>query len=275
MGELGVSGEGRVVGFAAWVSVVARVSVVAGRRGPLAALTRWPTCVLPQVQLHLIEMIKAKKSGAGHTMYKVIRRVLIAPIVVEDTYCLEVVGTELRGKGGRNAQGEAEGRGTMVYEEGGMYEGQWLAGVRHGQGKNTSATGNVYEGEYVEDQMHGHGKYTFASGEAYEGEFVENKKHCRGKMNKADGESYDGEYANNKKHGIGTYTFADGRVEVGCYEAGDLGQGVRWNAGRTEAWELQAGEEVRGIPLDKAAEIAKRFGMPPPCTFDGLHRLGR
>ena len=111
MGELGVSGEGRVLGFAAWVSVVARVSVVAGRRGPLAALTRWPTCVLPQVQLHLIEMIKAKKSGAGHTMYKVIRRVLIAPIVVEDTYCLEVVGTELRGKGGRNAQGEAEGRG--------------------------------------------------------------------------------------------------------------------------------------------------------------------
>ena len=224
-------------------------------------------------------MIKAKKSGAGHTMYKVRRRVLSAPIVKQDTYCLEVVGKErkeLRGKGGYNAQGEPEGRGTMVYEEGGMYEGQWLAGVRHGQGKNTSATGNVYEGEFVKDRRHGHGKYIFADGEAYEGEFVEDKKHGRGKMKKADGESYDGEYANNKKHGIGTYTYADGRVEVSCYEAGDeVGQGVRWNAVRTEAWELQAGEEVRGIPLDEAAEIAKRIGMPPPCTFAGLHRLGR
>ena len=213
-------------------------------------------------------MVKAKKSGAGHTMYKVCRRVLIAPIVAKDTYCLEVIGKELRGKGGRNAQGEPEGRGTMVYEEGGMYEGQWLAGVRHGQGKNTSATGNVYEGEYVKDQRHGHGKYTFADGEAYEGEFVEGKKHGRGKKTNADRSSYDGEYVNSEKHGIGTYTHADGMVEVGCYEAGaDVGQGVRWSAARTEAWELQAGEEVRGIPLDEAANIAKRIGMPPPCTF--------
>ena len=260
--ELGVSGE-------VWVVGVCRAGQWCyGVAGPSAALTRWPTCVLPQVQLHLVEMVKAKKSGAGHTMYKVCRRVLIAPIVAKDTYCLEVIGKELRGKGGRNAQGEPEGRGTMVYEEGGMYEGQWLAGVRHGQGKNTSATGNVYEGEYVKDQRHGHGKYTFADGEAYEGEFVEGKKHGRGKKTNADRSSYDGEYVNSEKHGIGTYTHAEGVVEVGCYEAGaDVGQGVRWSAARTEAWELQAGEEVRGIPLDEAANIAKRIGMPPPCTF--------
>ena len=35
-------------------------------------------------------MIKAKKSGAGHKMYKVCRRVLRNPIVKEMTYCREV-----------------------------------------------------------------------------------------------------------------------------------------------------------------------------------------
>ena len=228
-----------------------------------------PRAPPPQVQLHLVEMIKAKKSGAGHKMYKVCRRVLTGPIVKKDTYCLEVVwtplGKELRCDGARNAHGEPEGRGAMVYASGDMYEGQWQAGLRYGRGKSTSATGNVYEGEWVNDQRHGHGKYTFADGEAYEGEFVQNRKHGRGKTSKADGESYDGEYADNQRHGVGTYTYADGRVEVARYEANaDVGQGVRWNAGRTEAWELQAGEEVRSIPLDEAAEIAKRIGMPPP-----------
>ena len=77
-----------------------------------------PRAPPPQVQLHLLEMIKAKKSGAGHRMYKVCRRVRQAPIVKEHTYCLEVVGKELRGEGERNAQGEEEGRGTMVYASG-------------------------------------------------------------------------------------------------------------------------------------------------------------
>ena len=43
-----------------------------------------------------------------------------------------------------------------------------------------------------------------------------------------------------------------------------VGQGVKWSADRTEAWELQAGEEVRGIPLDEAAQIAERIGLPTP-----------
>ena len=217
------------------------------------------------MQLHLVEMIKAKKSGAGHKMYKVCRRVLQAPIVKENTYCLEVVGKELRGEGERNAQGQREGRGTMVYAAGNMYEGQWRAGKPHGQGKATYATGNVYGGGYVEGERHGHGKYSASIGDVYEGEWLAGKKHGRGKYTSAAGDSYEGEYAEDKKHGKGTYTYANGAVEVGCYEAGaDVGQGVKWSADRTEAWELQAGKKVRGIPLDEAAQIAERIGLPPP-----------
>ena len=158
-----------------------------------------PRAPPPPVQLHLVEMIKAKKSGAGHKMYKVCRRVLQAPIVKEDTYCFEVVGKELRGEGDVNAQGEWEGRGTMVYASGAMYEGQWRAGKRHGQGKFTYATGDMYEGGYVEDKRHGRGKYSYSFGDVYEGEYVKDKKHGRGKETRASGNSYEGEWADDKK----------------------------------------------------------------------------
>ena len=274
-------GEGRVVG------VCRTGSVVAGGCGSPRRSHEVPRAPPPQVQLHLVEMIKAKKSGAGHKMYKVCRRVLTGSIVAEDTYCLEFVGKELRGEGERNAQGEEEGRGTEVYASGNMYEGQWLAGKKHGQGKYTFATGNVYEGEFVEGQRHGHAKYTFAIGDVYEGEFqgahhgrgketnadgssydgewADGKKHGRGKFTFADGDVYDGEFADHEQHGIGTYTYANGNVEVGCYEAGaDVGQGVKWSADRAEAWEMQAGEQGRSIPLDEAAKIAERIGLPVP-----------
>ena len=212
-------------------------------------------------------MIKAKKSGAGHTMYKVCRRVLNGPIVKKDTYCLEVVGKELRGEGEVNAQGEREGRGTYVFASGNMYEGQWLAGTQHGQGKFTYATGDVYEGGWVEGEMQGHGKYSASIGDLYEGEYQKGNRHGQGKYTYASGNSYEGEYADDKKHGIGTYTFASGAVEVGCYEAGaDVGQGIRWSADRATAWEMQDGKKVRSIPLDEAAKIAFRepIGLPPP-----------
>jgi len=106
--------------------------------------------------------------------------VLKTPIVTEDTYCLEVVGKELRGEGEVNTQGEEEGRGTMVSATGDMYEGQWRAGKRHGHGKMTYATGDVYEGQYVEGKKHGHGKGTSAAGDQYDGQYAKGKKHGRG-----------------------------------------------------------------------------------------------
>ena len=72
---------------------------------------------------------------------------------------------------------------------------------------------------------------------------------------------------------MGTYTYADGEVDVSCYEAGaDVGQGVKWSADRATAWELQASKKVPGgIPLDEAAKIAERIGLPPPCGGCAVH----
>ena len=92
-------------------------------------------------------------------------RVLKNPVVAEDTYCFELTAEgELLGEGGRNSKGEEEGRGTMVYANGSVYEGQWRTGKRHGQGKQTIATGEVYDGEYVADKRHGRARQTLADG---------------------------------------------------------------------------------------------------------------
>ena len=66
-------------------------------------------------------------------------------VLGEGRHARGCIGKELRGEGERNAQGEREGRGTMVYASGSMYEGQWLAGKRHGQGKFTYASGIDYD----------------------------------------------------------------------------------------------------------------------------------
>ena len=117
--------------------------------------------------------------------------------------------------------------------------------------------------------MQGHGKYSFPDGDLYEGEFQKGKKHGRGKMTSADGSSYDGEYADGKKHGTGTYTYASGAVEVDRWEAGArVGQGVKWSADRAQAWEMQDGKPGRSIPLDEAAKIAERIGLPPPSEAE-------
>ena len=76
---------------------------------------------------------------------------------------------------------------------------------------------------------------------------------------------YEGEWAEGNKHGKASCTYPDGAVGFARFEADDpVGQGVKWSADRKEAWELQDGKEVRGIPLDEAAQIAERIGLPPP-----------
>ena len=136
---------------------------------------------------------------------------------------------------------------------------------RRASPKESFADGDVYEGAWVAGDYHGHGKYSFASGEVYVGEYAKNKQQGKGKMTYAGGNSYDGEWSDGKRHGIGTYSFAKGTVKVGRYEAdANVGQGVKWSADRKQAWELQAGKVGCGIPLDEAAKIAERIGLPPP-----------
>ena len=130
-----------------------------------------------------VEMMNAKKSGAGHAMYKVCRRVLVAPIVDENKYCKKVTKNGLcKGEGEKNKAGEPHGHGIMVYANGNMYDGQWANGARHGEGTCKYATGDVYEGQWKDSNKHGKGVYKYASGSKYVGQFQNGNNEGRGIM---------------------------------------------------------------------------------------------
>ena len=74
------------------------------------------------------------------------------------------------------------------------------------------------------------------------------------------------EYGEDKLNGPMKVTYADGAAYVGRCEAGaNVGQGVKWSADRTQAWEMREGYTVvRSISLEEAAAIASQIGLPPP-----------
>lgn len=49
--------------------------------------------------------------------------------------------------------GKGSGIGSRVYDDGDVYEGEFVDGRRHGWGKYVESTGNCYTGPYVKDKM--------------------------------------------------------------------------------------------------------------------------
>jgi hypothetical protein len=51
-----------------------------------------------------------------------------------------------------------------VFENGDVYDGDLVNGIRHGKGKTVMKNGNSYEGAYENDKRNGVGLYTFSNG---------------------------------------------------------------------------------------------------------------
>ena len=56
---------------------------------------------------------------------------------------------------------------TKQYEDGGIYEGQFLNGRQHGQGTYRLPNGYEYVGEWFEGEIRGQGRATFPNGSIY------------------------------------------------------------------------------------------------------------
>tara|TARA_B100000941_G_scaffold177704_1_gene127290 strand:+ start:290 stop:613 length:324 start_codon:yes stop_codon:yes gene_type:complete len=61
--------------------------------------------------------------------------------------------------------------GTITFDNGIKYEGEWKYGKSHGKGTATFANGDKYVGEWKNSLPNGKGTYTSANGEKYVGEF--------------------------------------------------------------------------------------------------------
>ncbi len=65
---------------------------------------------------------------------------------------------------GNFVNGRLEGKGTMIYVGGASYSGEWHNGLREGHGTWNYADGGSYVGEWHRGQMHGRGKLVKGDG---------------------------------------------------------------------------------------------------------------
>ena len=107
------------------------------------------------------------------------------------------------------------GYGKMEYENGHIYEGEWMEGNTHGKGKYIWPDGEVYDGDFLNGIITGRGIRHYANGDIYEGDFVENTFHGKGiyfysKLK----EKYDGDWEGNIRKGKGMLYDADGNIKL-------------------------------------------------------------
>jgi len=105
------------------------------------------------------------------------------------------------------------GTGTMKYEGGRFYKGDWRDGHWHGNGLLRNANGDSYEGDFVYDARHGRGIYKYENGDVYEGDFTEDRRHGKGTFLFHNGSVYRGDFVDGNFQGYGWYEFADGYYE--------------------------------------------------------------
>merc|ERR1712241_698072 len=86
-------------------------------------------------------------------------------------------------------------QGQMTYQDGSLYNGSWVDGMRHGRGKCIFVDGSEYEGDFRKGKFHGHGKMTWNDRGWYVGNWCEGEIHGRGKEVRPDGSlRHDGEW---------------------------------------------------------------------------------
>ncbi|XP_053087576.1 MORN repeat-containing protein 3-like [Pangasianodon hypophthalmus] len=67
----------------------------------------------------------------------------------------------------------------MRYENGDVYEGEWLRDKPHGQGVLALRNGNSYQGSMKDGKKHGHGRFVYRDrGQVYQGFWVDDALKC-------------------------------------------------------------------------------------------------
>ena len=72
------------------------------------------------------------------------------------------------------------GKGTMKYDDGRIYVGEWNLGRWDGMGRATFTNGDSYDGQYRNDQRHGTGVYRWSDGRVYSGGFIDDRREGKG-----------------------------------------------------------------------------------------------
>ena len=132
-------------------------------------------------------------------------------------------------KGEVNSDNKPHGNGILKYlNSNGVYEGEFLNGLRHGLGKHSWSNGDVYIGNWVDNMRHGKGIMMYANKNMYDGEWYENMKSGNGTMIYAIGEEYRGSWQSDKHNGNGRYKFKDNCIYEGYFKDGKIADKGRY-----------------------------------------------
>ena len=182
-------------------------------------------------------------------------------------------------KGSFNVYGERDGKGTMTWENGDAYTGDFFNGNRHGHGTLQFADGSEYVGGWECNQQHGVGTRRWNNGDCYTGQYSRGQRTGEGRFYFANGDLYVGGWQRNVLHGFGRYYYSngqrfegdfvagqrqgkgklqrrDGSLDVGVYSNDKrCGLGVRWSADRTHAWRMLDGKLQKRITVAEAVAL--------------------
>ncbi|CAD8090597.1 unnamed protein product [Paramecium sonneborni] len=104
------------------------------------------------------------------------------------------------------------GRGRKVYENGFVYEGDWLNGMRHGNGTLKDFNLDiVYQGQWLNDQFSGRGRFVNSD---YQEDSYKLLNFKQFKLVQHQFTSYEGEFRNGQFHGQGVMIFNCGGEEL-------------------------------------------------------------
>jgi hypothetical protein len=158
-------------------------------------------------------------------------------------------------------EGLPHGKGTMNYESGRVYSGQWVTGQWHGKGKLLNANGDTYEGDFVYDARHGKGVYKWDNGDVYTGDFSLDKREGRGRFCFHNGNVYEGEFVDGVFEGFGKYTFEDGYYEGEWKDGRYHGDGeLRYSSGGKYVGEFRE-SLANGFGMEILKDGTKRRGV--------------
>ena len=67
------------------------------------------------------------------------------------------------------------GRGGLVYTNGGFFIGDWMNSNKHGPGVSIYQSGDIYDGDYSNNHRNGIGNYIYAEGIGEQCEYSDGK----------------------------------------------------------------------------------------------------
>ena len=127
-----------------------------------------------------------------------------------------------------------DGQGKMMYDNGDVYDGEWVNGVRQGIGRMTYANGDIYDGAWLNDMWNGYGEYTWADGRKYYGNYKNDMRDGEGIFSNWDGfvetygwlGSYYGMSVNDEFEGSGKFEFENGDKFEGIFQKNEFWSGT-------------------------------------------------